>query len=408
MNIILTGFMGTGKTTIGRILATKLNYNFIDSDALIEERSGKTIADIFAQDGEATFRQWERDIAQELAARQNVVVATGGRLMLDRENAARLGSSGDIFCLTATPDEILQRVLTDEKRVERPLLTVPDPQQRIIELLQERDDLYRQFPQIETSEKTPDQIAQEIINEIKRPIIGLTMYGRGERYIRYGYYDEYYFIPADYVTAVRRAGGVPMLLPPGERNWQRWLDVTDGIIVIGGADVNPEQYGGDAAHPNLTELDSERDESEIRLVQELVEIEQQPFLAICRGMQVLNVAMGGTLYEHIPDTLAEDIHRGDGGKGWAVQPLTATGKMAEVMGSAEVTTYSGHHQAVKQVADGLDVVATAADGIIEALQVSDHPWAFAVQWHPEKSAESDPTQQRLFDELVAQARRCLK
>ncbi len=241
----------------------------------------------------------------------------------------------------------------------------------------------------------------------KCPIIGLTMYGRGERFIRYDYYDEFYFIPADYVAAVRRAGGVPLLLPPGETNWQRWLDVTDGIIVIGGADVSPEHYGGNNNHPNLTELDAERDASEIRLVQELVEHEQQPFLAICRGMQVLNVALGGTLHEHVADTLPEDIHRGAGGQGWAIQPLTATGLMADVMGSADVTTYSGHHQAVKRVADGLAVVATAADGIIEALQVSDHPWAFAVQWHPEKSAENDPTQQRLFDELVAQARRSM-
>lgn len=236
------------------------------------------------------------------------------------------------------------------------------------------------------------------------PIIGLTTYGRNERYIDYPYYDEFYFIPADYVDAVRRAGGVPMLLPPGETNWQRWLDVTDGIVVIGGCDVSPSEYGGDVAHPKLTVLDPERDASELALVRELVEETQQPFLAICRGMQVVNVALGGTLHEHVADTLSEDIHRGED-DGWAVQPLKATGATADVMGSADVSTYSGHHQAVKRVADRVVVEGVAEDGVIEALRVSNHPWALAVQWHPEKSAETDPTQQSLFDQLVEQARR---
>lgn len=238
-----------------------------------------------------------------------------------------------------------------------------------------------------------------------QPIIGLTTYGRYERDISNEYYERFYLIPTEYVDAVRRAGGVPILLPPGEKNWSRWLDATDAIIVIGGADIHPQTYGGNAEHPNLTRFDVERDKSEIKLVRKLVDDGAQPMLCICRGMQVLNVALGGTLYEHIPDIVDTDIHRNAAGF-WANQPLKADpgSKLAEVMNETDVTTTSGHHQAVKKIGDGLKVTAKAADGIIEALEVSDHPWALAVQWHPEKTAHLDPTQQALFDQLVEAAR----
>ena len=241
------------------------------------------------------------------------------------------------------------------------------------------------------------------MSEQTHPIIGLTTYGRHERKGDSTFYDGYFFIPADYVDAVRRAGGVPLLLPPGETNWQRWLDVTDGIIIIGGSDLDPATYGGNVAHPKLSTTDPERDASELTLVRELLDEKEQPFLAICRGIQVLNVAMGGTLHEHLPDAVGYDIpHRGK--RGWGVELIKVNGQVAEVMGSAEVNTRASHHQAIKNIADGLEILAQADDGIIEACQVSDHPWALAVQWHPEKSAGDDPAQQRLFDELVEQAR----
>lgn len=240
---------------------------------------------------------------------------------------------------------------------------------------------------------------------MNQPIIGLTTYGRNERDLATEYYDEFFFIPADYVDAVRRAGGVPVLLPPGETNWERWLDATNGIIVIGGSDIHPQEYGGDSNHPKLTRLDVERDESEIKLTRRLMDDADKPTLYICRGMQVLNVALGGTLYEHVPDIVEDDIHRNEAGF-WADQPLSAdaNSKVARVMGTTEVTTTSGHHQAIKDVAAGLDVTARAKDGIIEALEASNHPWAVAVQWHPEKTAHIDPTQQALFDQLVEAAR----
>ena len=241
---------------------------------------------------------------------------------------------------------------------------------------------------------------------MQKPIIGLTTYGRDEsRHIQSVYYDSFYYIPTDYVDAVRRAGGVPILLPPGEVDWQRWLDIVDGVVVVGGADVSPSEYGGNSEHPNLTGLDPERDRSELDLIKVIADEKDRPLLCICRGMQALNVALGGTLHEHVPDITDEDIHRNETG-GWAMQSLDAKegSKLAQVMGAQQVTTFSGHHQVVKDVAALAEVSAVAPDGLIEALEIKGHPWAIAVQWHPEKSAENDPTQQRLFDEMVAAAK----
>ena len=233
------------------------------------------------------------------------------------------------------------------------------------------------------------------------PIIGITTYGRYEKRFETKYYEDFYTIPADYVDAVRRAGGVPILLPPGEPNWEAWLGVIDGLIVSGGSDLQPKHYNGDTEHPDLTRHDPARDETELSLAKTILEEVATPTLFICRGMQVLNVAAGGSLHEHIPDIRTEDIHRNEEG-GWAVQPVDveSASLLHEVMGTETAATYSSHHQAVKDVGDGLTVSSTAPDGIIEALEKSEHPWLVAVQWHPEKSAAEDESQQRLFDKLV--------
>ena len=103
-NIVLTGFMGTGKTTVGQLLAQQLDYKFVDTDVLIQERTGKSIPEIFEEKGEAAFREMEAALACELAARQGIVISTGGRMMLDSANAATLSSSGRVICLVATPE----------------------------------------------------------------------------------------------------------------------------------------------------------------------------------------------------------------------------------------------------------------------------------------------------------------
>jgi shikimate kinase/3-dehydroquinate synthase len=156
-NIILTGFMATGKTTVGRLLADHLGYAFVDTDQLIEARCGRSIAELFRERGEAAFRALEADIARELGARDGLVVSTGGRLMLDPDNAAALSRNGRVFCLVATPEEIMDRVTLDTRH-KRPLLEVPNPMERIVELLGARKDQYGRFPQLLTSDKTAEEV----------------------------------------------------------------------------------------------------------------------------------------------------------------------------------------------------------------------------------------------------------
>lgn len=165
-NIILTGFMGTGKTTVGRLLAERLGYEFLDTDVTIERQNGRSITTIFSEQGEAAFRHMERMLAQELAQKEGMVISTGGRMMLDPENVAVLKRNGRIFCLAAAPKTILLRVQLDEKLMERPLLAVPNPLGRIHELLQERQEKYQQFPQIMTDDKTPEAVVQMIIDKL--------------------------------------------------------------------------------------------------------------------------------------------------------------------------------------------------------------------------------------------------
>ncbi len=171
-NIILTGFMGCGKTTVGKLLARQLRYAFIDTDHLIEERSGMSIPEIFKTRGEAEFRALEATIARELGAGEGMVIATGGRLMLDPDNARALGMSGAVFCLAAKPEEILRRV-TRSTQGTRPLLDAPDPMARIVELTREREEGYARFPQISTSGKKPQEVMREILSRFQAVRINL-------------------------------------------------------------------------------------------------------------------------------------------------------------------------------------------------------------------------------------------
>jgi shikimate kinase len=161
-NIILTGFMGCGKTTVGSLLAQKLNYDFIDTDQLIEERSSMTVQEIFATKGEKAFRDMESALARELGEGEGMVVATGGGLMLNPENVTALNANGQVFCLVATPAEILKRI-SSGKNNRRPLLETSDPMARIIELIQEREKSYSRFIQVNTSGRSPKEITEHLI-----------------------------------------------------------------------------------------------------------------------------------------------------------------------------------------------------------------------------------------------------
>ena len=236
------------------------------------------------------------------------------------------------------------------------------------------------------------------------PLIGITTYGRDK--------ENHFTLPGEYVDAVRRAGGIPVLIPAGETEIDALLARLDGLILAGGGDVDPELYAGNN-HIEIYMIDPERDSSELALAR-TVAANGTPTLGICRGIQVLNVALGGSLVEHLPDEVGETIPHRNPPPGhaqvssYALHPLTVDGesRLADILGTREIEPASWHHQAVRRLADGLRVVAQAQaeDGTIEAAELAEHPWLVAVQWHPEITAADDPSQQRIFDAFVAAAR----
>jgi shikimate kinase len=159
-NIVLTGFMGTGKSTVGRLVAARLQRRFVDTDTMIESRHGP-IAQLFQEHGEAHFRALEQEAAAELASEVDLVVATGGRTMLDPANRATLGASGTVVCLVASVEELVSRL--QHEAGKRPLLRDGDPAERIAALLAERQDAYARFPQVHTEGRTPGEVADTVI-----------------------------------------------------------------------------------------------------------------------------------------------------------------------------------------------------------------------------------------------------
>jgi len=232
-------------------------------------------------------------------------------------------------------------------------------------------------------------------------IIGITSYGEGEVPTSSTSYDAHYAIPAEYVAAVRRAGGVPVILPPGEQNLSAWLDILDGIIFSGGADILPAYYDGDAQHPKLGPPNTARDETEFALLTLALQRKSLPILLICRGLQLLNIAMGGNLHEHIADVHPENIHQGKTSF-WTLQnhEINYGTRLSEIVQQEQQIGQSGHHQGIKDLGGNLRISAQAADGIIEAIEHRDHPFCLGVQWHPEATADSDPSQQKIFDALI--------
>lgn len=233
-----------------------------------------------------------------------------------------------------------------------------------------------------------------------RPLIGVTTYPPSEA--------GRYALPAVYVDAVRRAGGEAVMIPPGTEDHDVDVEALvarlDGLVLAGGGDVGPDRYGSDG-HAAVYGVHPARDRDELALVRHVL-VTQLPTLAICRGSQVLNVALGGTLVPHLPDR-TEQAHRlaptDDGGPA-APTPhavdVAPDSRLAGIMGTTSVTPMSWHHQAVDRPGTGLRVVARAEDGTVEATEHDDHRWLVSVQWHPELTAAEDPTQQRLFDALV--------
>jgi putative glutamine amidotransferase len=232
---------------------------------------------------------------------------------------------------------------------------------------------------------------------VPAPIVGLPTYGRNG--------NDRFDLPMEYVDCVRRAGGLPALMPPGEERLGEWLHTLDAIVMTGGGDLSPSLYGG-REHASLDRVDPERDASELEIVQAVLRSEL-PALCVCRGMQLLNVALGGTLIEHLADETDGSVqhHGPNAGVVPHAVSVRASSRLAAVLGETELAPLSKHHQAVRELGQGLEVVSTAPDGVVEAVELEGRPALLAVQWHPELSAADEPAQQRLFDWLVAEAKR---
>lgn len=226
-----------------------------------------------------------------------------------------------------------------------------------------------------------------------RPIIGITTY---RETASWGVWHR----PADllgagYADAVLEAGGAPVLVPPLPEIALDVLRALDGLVLAGGADLDPGRYGA-APDPSTGSPRPDRDESELRLAAACLD-GGLPLLAICRGMQVLNVALGGDLVQHLPDVEGAAAHRGADGvfveRTLAVEPTSLLGSIV----GAELDVHCYHHQAVGRIATGLRAVAWSEDGLVEALESDRHGAGFllAVQSHPEESAD-----RRLFGRLV--------
>src|SRR5947209_6919054 len=233
----------------------------------------------------------------------------------------------------------------------------------------------------------------------KAPVIGLTTY---LDQAQTGVWNvPASFLPAVYFQGITAAGGLAVLLPPQPVDPDiagRVLDGLDGLLLTGGKDVDPTVYG-QQPHPSTDRPSQQRDAWEFALLGAALQ-RQLPVLGICRGAQVLNVALGGTLHQHLPDVIGHGGHRAGNAEFSTLSVRTVPGtRLADLVGdSVEVRCY--HHQAIAELGDGLVVSGWDADGVIEALELPGNGFVVAVQWHPEESLDD----LRLFSAIVEAAR----
>jgi len=225
-----------------------------------------------------------------------------------------------------------------------------------------------------------------------KPLIGITTYVEPAAWGHW--HVEAALIPYDYVRAVERAGGRAVLVPPDADGVAEVLDALDGLVFSGGNDLEPDVYGADR-HDATRGTNPERDRGELALLEAAL-ARDLPVLAICRGFEVLNVARGGDLVQHLPDLVGHEEHREVPGEysEHAVR-VDPSSRIGEVRGPV----MSHHHQALGQVGEGLREVAWAEDGTVEGIEDPEKPFVVGVLWHPEAGED-----QRLFEQLVEAAR----
>jgi putative glutamine amidotransferase len=238
---------------------------------------------------------------------------------------------------------------------------------------------------------------------VTAPLIGVTTS------ITVDEYPERAYVNSAYVRAIEGAGGIPVLLPPQlgaaarEALWPR----LDALILTGGGDIEPSRFG-ESPHRKVMLVSDDRDALELELVDRALR-DDVPLFGICRGVQVLNVALGGSLHQHIPDTFGDTVqHAQKEPRHVATHPvkvLTEGTRLGQILGVPELTVNSFHHQALRMLGRGLRDVAWAPDDVIEAVEhEDDRRFVVGVQWHPEDLVEHDAAAQALFRAVVAAAR----
>ena len=231
---------------------------------------------------------------------------------------------------------------------------------------------------------------------MRKPVIGITTYLTEARF---GVWEEEAtLVPAAYVRAVEAAGGRALLVPPSTDAIAETLDALDGILFSGGSDLDPELYGQEA-HSETNGIVPERDQAEIALLQAALE-RDMPVLAVCRGSQVLNVALGGDLVQHLPDVVGDEKHKHTPGVFADHDVRLVEGTQVQEILGGHAPVKSHHHQGYGKLGKGLREAARAEDGTVEALEDPSKRFAVGVLWHPEAGEDF-----ALFERLVDEATR---
>jgi putative glutamine amidotransferase len=242
---------------------------------------------------------------------------------------------------------------------------------------------------------------------MRRPIIGISSSFFVDN-ASHGTFNRH-SLTAAYSIGVERAGGTPVILPFLPDSVDAYLDLVDGLVLSGGSDFDPARFGDTEVHPATYDILPDRDEAEIRLVQGAVE-RKMPLLGICRGIQAIAVALGGTLIQDVPTQFSGEIgHRQqehgieppEPGHSVEIAPGT---RVAEMYGAGTTGVNSFHHQAVRQAPHGYVVSARSADGLIEAIESTDSCFVVGLQWHPEVMFEAHAEHLAPFEALVEAAR----
>lgn len=228
---------------------------------------------------------------------------------------------------------------------------------------------------------------------MKKPVIGLVPLVDTGR-------ESLWMLPG-YMEGIRDAGGLPVMLPLDDdgADVEQMLELCDGIVFTGGHDVNPELYG--ERNEGLTgELIPARDSMEARLLKAAME-RDRAVLGICRGLQFINVMLGGTLYQDIRAQLESPVnHRQPAPYHLPIHSVTVSGPLAEAVDAEEIPVNSCHHQGIRLLAPGLEVMASAPDGLVEAIRLPGRKFLWAVQWHPEFMHRVDENSRRIFRAFV--------